>query len=40
MKNGRAGGAAGMRAEDIKGWLRGMEREEESGNTEVGESLR
>ena len=40
MKNGRAGGAAGMRAEDIKGWLCGMEQEEESGNAEAGDTLR
>ena len=39
MKKGRAGGAAGMRAEDIKGWLHGMEREEESGNTGAGDTL-
>ena len=30
LKNGRTGGASGMRAEDIKGWLRGAVREEEA----------
>ena len=27
-RNGRAGGVCRMRAEDVKGWLRDMEREE------------
>ena len=30
LKNGRTGGVSGMRAEDIKGWLRGAVREEEA----------
>ena len=30
LRNGRAGGESTMRAEDIKSWLRGMEREEEA----------
>ena len=30
LKNGRTGGASGMRAEGIKGWLRGAVREEEA----------
>ena len=32
MKNCQAREASGMHAEDIKGWLCGMEQEEESGN--------
>ena len=39
-KNGQAGGSVGMRAEDIKGWLCGMEWEEESGNAEARDTLR
>ena len=30
LKNGRTGGVSGMRAKDIKGWLRGAVREEEA----------
>ena len=30
LRNGRAGGGSGMRAEDIKSWLRDVEREEEA----------
>lgn len=29
LRNGRAGGASKMRAEDIRGWLRGIEEEED-----------
>ena len=40
LQNGRAGGTSGIRAETIKGWLRGMEREEkeEDGNTGAGDA--
>ena len=37
MRNGRAGGASRMRAEDLKEWLRGIEEEErDGGNKEQG----
>jgi hypothetical protein len=29
LTNGRAGGASGMRAEDVKAWLRGVQLEED-----------
>ncbi|EJK77299.1 hypothetical protein THAOC_00876, partial [Thalassiosira oceanica] len=29
LKNGRVSGASQLRAEDVKGWLRGMEDEED-----------
>ena len=34
--NGRAGGAAGIRAEHIKGWLNGMEQGEKKEHDNVG----
>ena len=42
LHNGQAGGAAGMCAEEIKRWLRGMEREdkEESGNAGAEDTWR
>ena len=38
LTNGRAGGASGMRAEDVKAWLQGIKREEdpETGPANVG----
>ena len=42
LANGRAGGTSGIRAETIKGWLRGVEREEkeEEGNAGAGDAWR
>jgi hypothetical protein len=44
LTNGRAGGASGMRAEDVKGWLHGIKLEEdpETGpnNQNVGDNWR
>ena len=36
LRNGRAGGASKMKAEDIKDWLRGMIEEEEEGKEDAG----
>jgi hypothetical protein len=38
LSNGRAGGALGMRAEDVKAWLRGIKLEEdpEVGPANIG----
>ena len=40
LRNGRAGGASKMKAEDIKGWLRGLLREEkeEEGEEDAGDN--
>ena len=35
--NGRAGGGSKMRAEDLKGWLCGVEAEEEKGEAFAGQ---
>ena len=42
LRNGRTGGTIRIRAETIKGWLRGMEREEkeEEGNAGAGDAWR
>ena len=42
LRNGCAGGTTGIRAETIKGWLRGVEREEkeEEGNAGAGDTWR
>ena len=40
LKSGRSKGAAGMRAEDLKGWLAGMEAEEEQGIEGAGDHWR
>ena len=42
LRNGRAGGTSGIWVETIKGWLRGMEREEkeEEGNAGAGDAWR
>ena len=42
LRNGRAGGTRGIWAETIKGWLRGMEREEweEEGKAGAGDAWR
>ena len=42
LKNRRAGGASNMRGEDIKGWLRGIKKEEQddNGQTEAGDLWR
>jgi exonuclease III len=40
LRNGRAGGASRMRAEDIKGWLRGIIEEEEDGREGAGDKWR
>ena len=37
LRNGRSGGAAKIRAEDIKQWLRGMIEEEEKGTDGTGD---
>ena len=40
LKSGRSKGAAGMRAEDLKGWLAGIEREEEDDIAHAGDNWR
>ena len=40
LKNDRAKGAAGMRAEDLKSWLAGVEAEEEDGREGAGDKWR
>ena len=40
LRNGRAGGASKMRAEDIKGWLRGIREEEDEGREGAGDKWR
>jgi len=40
LRNGRSGGAAKIRAEDIKQWLRGMIEEEEKGTEGAGDKWR
>ena len=40
MKNGRAGGSGGVRAEHIKSWLRDMIEEEEKGTENAGDLWR
>jgi hypothetical protein len=40
LRNGRSGGAAKIRAEDIKRWLRGMIEEEEKGTEGAGDKWR
>ena len=38
MRNGRAGGASGIKAEHMKQWLRDMMQEEEQGQRGLGTS--
>jgi hypothetical protein len=40
LKNGRAGGSGGVRAEHIKSWLRDMIEEEEKGTENAGDIWR
>ena len=40
MRNGRAGGSGGIRAEHIKDWLRGMKEEEIEGREKAGDLWR
>ena len=44
VKNGRTGGPSGMRAEDVKAWLRGIQLEEdpkdELANVDKGDNWR
>ena len=40
MRNGRAGGASKIRAEDMKTWLRGAIEEEEEGKEGAGDKWR
>ena len=40
LRNGRAGGASNMRAEDIKSWLRGAEDEEKNNTEGAGDRWR
>ena len=38
IRNGRAGGILGMKAEDVKGWLEDMVEEEEEGTEGKGDT--
>ena len=39
MRNGCAGGASGMKAEDLKGWIQGVISEEKEGGREGAGTL-